>query len=154
MKESHEDLMARLLVTLEPGTACGQWSVLRRTQFEMETPHPAGALYSTVEHLLLCDKALHIETPVSKTSLESMFTPVKRSYGYGSGIGERFNHKFVEHGGGIAGFLTQISRYPEAKVTVIVLSNFETANPAKISRDLAATHFGEKPANPAVDQRK
>src|SRR4030095_4096781 len=69
--------------------------------FEMDTPHAAGALYSTVEDLLVWDQALYAEKLASKKSLESMFTPVKGTYGYGWFIGERLNHKFVEHGGGI-----------------------------------------------------
>ncbi len=112
--------------------------------FEMDTPHAAGGLYSTVEDLLLWDQALYTEKLVSRKSLDSMFTPVKGIYGYGWFIGERASHKYVEHGGGIAGFLTYLARYPEEKLTVIVLSNFERANPEEISRELATRWFGDK----------
>jgi hypothetical protein len=36
-----------------------------------------------VEDLLLWDQALYTEKLVSKKSLDSMFTPVKGTYGYG-----------------------------------------------------------------------
>jgi CubicO group peptidase (beta-lactamase class C family) len=107
----------------------------------MDTPQAAGALYSTVEDLLLWDQALYTEKLVSRKSLETMFRLGQGNYGYGWFIGQRLGHKYVEHGGGIAGFATYISRYPEDKVTAIVLSNFETANPGKISRDPAAMLF-------------
>jgi hypothetical protein len=47
----------------------------------------------------------------------------------------------VEHGGGIAGFVTSIARYPADKVVIIVLCNFDTAEAGKVSRELAAILF-------------
>ena len=108
-----------------------------------DTPHAAGALYSTVEDLLLWDQALYTEKLASKKSLDAMFSSGKGNYGYGWFIGERFHHQYMEHGGGIAGFATSLARYSEQKVLVVVLSNLETANSAKISRDLAGMFFGE-----------
>jgi len=57
----------------------------------------------------------------------------------------------VEHGGGIAGFRTQIFRYLEEKLTVIVLSNVEMANPCRISRNVAEMFFGRGRLNESVD---
>lgn len=70
-----------------------------------------------------------------------MFTARKGNYGYGWFIHDHANRKCVEHGGGIAGFVTSIARYPEDRVVVIVLCNFDTAQPEKISRELAAMLF-------------
>ena len=153
MKNSGYDHPSIVLKNRASGYGWRDGKLVNCVHFEMDTPHAAGALYSTVEDLLLWDQALYTEKLISKKNLESMFTPVKGNYGYGWFLGERFNHKFVEHGGGIAGFLTQISRYPDEKVTVIVLSNFETANPRKISRDLAGMLFSAN-AGPSTDTGK
>jgi CubicO group peptidase (beta-lactamase class C family) len=66
--------------------------------------------------------------------MELMFTPHVRmadgnfSYGYGWTIGEMNNHQEIGHGGGIEGFATLFVRYPEDKLTIVVLSNRDTAN--------------------------
>ncbi|NIM89986.1 MAG: serine hydrolase [Candidatus Aminicenantes bacterium] len=111
---------------------------------DMSIPHGAGALYSTVEDLYLWDRALYTEKLVSKSSLDKIFSPFKDNYGYGWGISELFGHKRISHGGGINGFTTNISRYPDDDVCIIVLSNFDYSSTVRISRDLAAIVFGEK----------
>jgi CubicO group peptidase (beta-lactamase class C family) len=92
--------------------------------FEMDIPHAAGALYSTVEDLLLWDQALYTEKLLPAARLEAMFTAGKGDYGCGWFIREHANRRCVEHDGGIAGFVTSIARYPEDKVVIIVLCNF------------------------------
>jgi CubicO group peptidase (beta-lactamase class C family) len=114
--------------------------------FEMDTPHAAGALYSTVEDLLRWDQALYTDKLVSTESLRALFTPVKGGYGYGWYINQRHHRRVVEHGGGIAGFVTSLSRYPEDKATFIVLSNIEFANPTAISRALEEMYFASASA--------
>ncbi|MBI4663750.1 MAG: beta-lactamase family protein [Verrucomicrobia bacterium] len=111
--------------------------------FEMDTPHAAGALYSTVEDLLVWNQALDRNRFVSKKSLEAMFTPEKGGYGYGWVIRQRFGRKCAEHGGGISGFSTFIERYPLDKVVVIVLSNYQFAVSGQIAHHLAGVVFGE-----------
>lgn len=112
----------------------------------MEIPHGAGALYSTVEDLFLWNEALFSDKLLSAKSREQMMTPVKNGYGYGLGINQQLNRKMVSHGGGINGFSTFLLRFPEEKLTVVVLRNADFGNPppAKVSLDLAAVVFGEK----------
>ena len=55
---------------------------------------------------LLWDQALYTEKLVSRKSLDEMFTPFKNGYGYGWGIGKRFDRQVIAHGGGIYGFAT------------------------------------------------
>ncbi len=49
----------------------------------------------------------------------------------------------MEHGGGINGFNTIISRYPDDKVLVVVLSNLNSNAIEKIGTGLAGLLFGE-----------
>jgi hypothetical protein len=52
-------------------------------------------------------------------------------------------HKKIEHGGGIEGFNTDLSYYPDDKLTVVVLSNVNGAAPGEIATKLAALARGE-----------
>ncbi len=119
---------------------------------DMSIPHAAGALYSTVEDLYLWDRALYTEKLVKKSTLDRMFTPfveaefgaIKAHYAYGWSRLSLFNREVIAHGGGINGFRTNIARYVDDDVCIVVLSNIETAPVEKISMDLAAIVFGEE----------
>ncbi|MBM3852353.1 MAG: DUF3471 domain-containing protein, partial [Verrucomicrobia bacterium] len=87
--------------------------------------------------------ALAARQLLSAASYEKMFQPFKGNYAYGWTVATRFKRKHIGHGGGINGFSTMISRYPEENVCVIVLSNLESANAGRISRDLEAILFRE-----------
>jgi hypothetical protein len=54
-------------------------------------------------------------------------------------------HKIIEHGGGIEGFNTNLSYYPDDKLTVVVLRNVNAPGPtpAEIGHKLAGAAFGE-----------
>lgn len=110
----------------------------------MSLPYAAGSLYSTVDDLLIWDQALYAHKSLTAASLDRMFTPNKNNYGYGWFIDTEFNRKHEGHGGGINGFNTVISRYPDDKVTVIVLANMNTGAVGPIAKGLAAMVFGEK----------
>ena len=84
------------------------------------------------------------DTLVSQKSLAEIFTPFKGGYGYGWSIGQRFDRQAIAHGGGIYGFATQVDRFPADRVTVIVLSNVETAPAGRMANDLAAIVFGAR----------
>jgi len=110
---------------------------------EMSVPHAAGALYSTVEDLYLWDRALYNESLVSQSSLNMMFMPDKGGYGYGWFISKMLDRKVTEHNGGINGFATNIARFVDDDVVIIVLSNIEDANPMEITLDLSVVVFEE-----------
>ena len=116
---------------------------------DMTTPFAAGGLYSTVEDLYRWDQALYTEQLVSQDLLDLMFTPHEKmpvtdfSYGYGWYIGEMNDHKVVGHGGVIEGFATEIRRYIDDKVTIIVISNRDSTGVVNIT-DLIAQAVFEK----------
>ncbi len=109
---------------------------------DMSVPFAAGGLYSTVEDLYLWDQALYTEKLISKKSIEMMFTPYKNQYGYGWYIDERFKRLCISHGGRIEGYMNSIERFPEEKLTIIVMSNRDTVSAGRVSRNLAAIAFG------------
>jgi CubicO group peptidase (beta-lactamase class C family) len=110
----------------------------------MDNVHASGGLYSTIGDMYLWDRALYTEKLVKQKSLNQMFTPVGKNYGYGWGIVTLFNRKMVGHNGDMEGFQTNITRFIDDDVCIIVLSNFGHAPIGKISVDLAAIVFGEK----------
>lgn len=118
--------------------------LVNASYIDMSVPFAAGGLYSTVGDLYLWDQALYGERLLKKASLDAMFTVVRNEYGYGYGVNKLFNRAHATHGGGIEGFATSIHRFPDDRVTVIVLSNNESARSGPIARDLAAIAFGEK----------
>lgn len=116
-------------------------------------PFSAGGLYSAVEDLYLWDQALYSEQLVSKESLDTMFNafvsapspyPSQVGYGYGWFVGEGLNRRVIGHGGKINGFKSYIQRFPDDKVTIIVLSNQETSDVFAIATTIAALVFGEE----------
>ena len=122
----------------------GRDGIVNAHYFDASTAMGAGCLYSTVEDLYLWDRTLYTDKLVNKGALERIFTPFKQGYGYGWGIDSMFTHKRIGHDGGGGGFYSDISRYVDDDVCIIVLSNFGHAPIDKIKKDLAAIVFNEK----------
>ncbi len=116
----------------------------------MSNAHASGALYSTIEDLYKWDKALYTEKLITKESLETMFTPFKDNYALGWGIVNVFNHKMITHSGEIDGFTSNISRFSDDDVCIIILSNFEQIPISRINKDLIVIIFGEEYEIPKV----
>jgi CubicO group peptidase (beta-lactamase class C family) len=101
--------------------------------------HAAFGLYSSVEDLFRWEQSLYTEQLVPQELLDMMFTahlPIRfgghiaedgMNYGYGwfMDIGEEHNRRVFHHTGWSSGFLSAIWRYPDDKVTIIVLTNEE-----------------------------
>jgi CubicO group peptidase (beta-lactamase class C family) len=98
----------------------------------------AGGLYSTVEDLYKWDQALYTEQLLPKAALDAMFTPHQGDYGYGWTINQGMWGTVISHNGNVPGFRSSISRYPDSKATVIILSNLESASLDQIMADLTA----------------
>jgi len=142
MKQTGYDNPVRLIKNRAAGYARTNDGFINAAPISMSTAYSAGALYSTVEDLLLWDQALYTEKLVSRKSLDEAFTPFKSNYGYGWTIGKRYDRQVIAHGGGIFGFSAYIARYPADRVTVVVLSNVEGAPSGEIANNLSAIIFG------------
>jgi CubicO group peptidase (beta-lactamase class C family) len=89
-----------------------------------------GAVYSTTGDLFKWDQALYTEKLVSKSTLNTAFTPVRLNngktynYGFGWSLGKTITgEKRVSHGGGWVGFITYICRDIESNNSIILLTN-------------------------------
>jgi hypothetical protein len=71
-----------------------------------------------------------------------MTTPFKNNYAFGLTVTTVGGHKKISHGGGIEGFNTDLTYFPDDKLTVVVLANLN--GPAgDIAGKLAAVAHGE-----------
>ncbi|MEO6358282.1 MAG: serine hydrolase domain-containing protein [Ferruginibacter sp.] len=104
----------------------------------------AGAIYSTTADLYLWHKALENYTILTKQQQEKAFTPVKEHYGYGWFIDSTEGKRRVGHGGGIHGFVTNISRVPADDICIVLLSNASDGTLNDITKSLFAILYNKE----------
>ncbi len=126
----------------------------RAPDWEMTWAGGAGALYSTVGDLFKWNEAVFSGKVLEEASLQAAFTPVKLNngkeapykFGYGWMIGDLRGWKTISHGGGLPGFITFLTRFPEQNITITVLTNAappDKLNPQQTANDLAGIFFWE-----------
>ncbi len=98
----------------------------------------AGGMYSTVDDLLRWDQALYDPRRLRLTDLTPMFTDYGHGFGYGYVVGSEGGHRVWWHNGHTDGFGAMLARYPDDRLTIIVLSNDDDAHVEGLSQDLAA----------------
>lgn len=118
--------------------------LLNAAYIDQSQPFSAGALYSTTGDLLRLDQALNDGKFLSQKSIDAMFTPVVGIYGYGWFLNKQLTRPAISHPGGLPGFSAMITRFPESKVLIVLLSNLDNSRIIRANNDLAAIVFGEK----------
>ena len=149
MKDSGYDSNSEIIVHRASGYTPGKEGVENAGYIDMTIPLSAGALYSTTEDLLRWEQGLFGGKVLSPASLQKMTTPFLNDYACGVAVHVEKGHKLIDHGGGIEGFNTQLSYYPDEKLTIIALSNLNGPAPGAIATNLAATIHGEKVVLPS-----
>jgi CubicO group peptidase (beta-lactamase class C family) len=105
-----------------------------------------GGLISTVLDLGNWDAALYSNRILSSASLEQMWSPQKlnndeeSNYGFGWAMGKLRGHRTVGHGGGRPGTATQITRFLDDRLTVIVLMN-GPGDPQRLAIQIAGQYI-------------
>jgi CubicO group peptidase (beta-lactamase class C family) len=117
----------------------------------------AGELYSTVGDLFRWNEAIYHGSVLRPESQKKAFTPLRDhpdapkkletpdgNYAYGWVVAEVRGLKSIWHNGGLNGFTSELRRFPDQNVTVVVLSN--SASPiggfsAASVAELAARQF-------------
>jgi CubicO group peptidase (beta-lactamase class C family) len=129
----------------------------RAVDWEMSRAGGAGSLYSTVGDLFLWNEAVFGGRVLSEASLKAAFTPVvvgssppspDEGYGFGWNVGRLRGVPEIQHGGGLSGFLSQLSRYPSERLSVVVLANaappLPGLEPGGLARDVAQIYLSDK----------
>jgi hypothetical protein len=70
----------------------------------------------------------------------------KTHYGLGVALGTYRGLKTIAHGGGDAGYRSQVTWFPEQELGVAVISNLGSFNPDKLSKSVAEVYIGDKMA--------
>jgi CubicO group peptidase (beta-lactamase class C family) len=93
----------------------------------------SGSIYSTVGDMYLYDQALYTEKLISQALLDEMFTSgvlnngKETGYGFGFDVTTHAGYNYVGHQGNWLGFDAYYLRFPEEKLSVVVLLNLDYA---------------------------
>jgi len=117
-----------------------------------------GGIYSSIDDLAKWDGALREHTLLSEAEMQPALTAVQPtggpaklphgsdvSYGFGWFLAPHKGHKRMSHDGETIGFRTTIQRFPEDKLTVIVLANRADLDPEQLALRVADLYLGTKP---------
>jgi len=107
-----------------------------------------GGIYSSVSDLFKWEKSLYTEKFVSKSSLEKIFSVSSiiseennEAYGLGWYISSRYGKKCIWHSGNSRGFTNLITRFPDEKLSIIILTNRNEADLDSIEKQLEELVF-------------
>jgi CubicO group peptidase (beta-lactamase class C family) len=124
-----------------------QNGMVRRAPTNVHTwPFAAGSLCSTAGDLVTWLRAVHGGKVLSSKSYAELITPAKLNDGtvlrYGMGLAVYKDSRglnTIGHGGGISGFTSEASWYPDAQAAVVVLMNCNCSiDPGAVGGELAA----------------
>ncbi len=111
----------------------------------------AGAIVSTIGDLVKWNASLDTEKLLNASSRAQMWTVGKLNdgkesqYGFGWRIGQVDGHKNIGHSGSTSGFSASLQRFPDDKLTVIVLCNSDEPNIATtLAKTIAGFYFEDK----------
>lgn len=128
-----------------PHRATGYWVKDGRMQNATEyiALRPSGAFLSSVLDLAKWDAALYTDKILKTLTRDQMWVPVKLNngnthpYGFGWEVETLAGHKLVKHGGSLPGFRAAFLRFIDDKISVVVLTNGDGANPMRIAEGVA-----------------
>jgi len=117
-----------------------------------------GGIYSSIDDLERWDRALREHTLLGESDIQPALTPVQItsgpakfqngkpvSYGFGWFLDPYKGHRRMHHDGETIGFRTTIQRFPDDKLTIIVLANRADVDPEELSLKLADLFFKREP---------
>lgn len=160
MNDTGYDLAGPLIAKRAAGYEKRGTGYANAPYLDMSIPYAAGSLYSTVEDLYRWDQALYTDKLLSEKAKETMFTPYLSHYAYGWSIAniavgqQKDSLLLIEHGGGINGFNTLISRVPTDNRFVVLLNNTGGAPLNAIRKNILNILYNqpvEAPKKPIAD---
>ena len=120
---------ARIIANRAQGYEMQDGELVNARLIAMTQPFAAGAMLSSAGDLVRWQRALIGGDVVSEASYAAMITPhvlndgAATTYGFGLGLGEDQGDTVVQHGGGIFGFNSMLTYYPDTDVSISVISN-------------------------------
>lgn len=120
---------------------------------EFMAVRPSGAFLSTVRDLARWDAALYQDRVLTQASREEMWKATRldggavSGYGFGWQLDTVDGHRRVHHGGSLPGFRAEMARFPDDRLTVIVLTNADGAAPEEIAAGVARIYLSSGSGN-------
>jgi CubicO group peptidase (beta-lactamase class C family) len=114
-----------------------------------------GGIYSSVDDLEKWDEALSEHSLLSAEEFQPAVTPVllageqlpkgpdgqPLAYGFGWLLNPYRGHRAASHRGGSIGFRTDVERFPDDKLTIIILCNRTDIQPRDLAHKVADLYF-------------
>jgi CubicO group peptidase (beta-lactamase class C family) len=120
--------------------------------FRFAPPVPArlgaGGVFTTVEDLVRWDRNFYDAKVGGQVLIRQMTTPGTLSngtpieYGFGLELHAYREFRAVEHGGDFVGYHAYLSRFPDQRLSVIVLCNGSDISPAPLAHGVADVYLG------------
>ena len=82
-----------------------------------------GGIYTSLVDYYRWDQALYTDSLLSRESREQMWTANFGDYGLGWRVDEKDGRRRLHHDGSTSGFRNYVIRYPDERLTVLVLTN-------------------------------
>jgi CubicO group peptidase (beta-lactamase class C family) len=114
-----------------------------------------GGIYTSIDDLTKWDRALRNHTLLSEAEMQPALTPVhvadllptsdghNVSYGFGWFLDPYQGYRRMWHDGETIGFRTTIQRFPDERITIIVLANRTDIDPDKLALKVANLYFSQ-----------
>jgi len=113
------------------------------------TPPQGDAwLYTTVDDLLRFSRQLEGGALVP-SALAAEIATAENGYGAGWFVGRAFERTRMRHNGILPGFVSDFIRFPDERITIVLLSNLDRVRLDRIARDVTAIVLGQ-PYDPPV----
>jgi hypothetical protein len=117
------------------GYSPGETGYQPAAHINMDFPHAAGALVSTVSDLYTWTQAVGSGKVIPASLVDAAWTSARLNdgsstgYGYGWGVSEWRGKRIISHGGGIPGFVTHAMWLPDEQLFIAVLGNRDGGDP-------------------------
>ncbi|MCR2802927.1 serine hydrolase domain-containing protein [Paenibacillus soyae] len=115
---------------------------------DMSSVFTAGGMYSTARDLLLWDQSFYSGTLLGREVMDPILLNEEAGYGLGWFLDRKHERRRVYHGGAYRGYRSELHRYPDDGVTVIVLSNYDFVPVTALAEQLAGIVFGQDASIP------
>jgi len=102
-----------------------------------------GGIYTSVLDYYKWDQALYTEELLSSESLEAMWTGNFGNYGLGWRVDRKDGRKRLHHDGSTSGFRNYVIRYPDERLTVLVLTNRRGPDVMPLAEKVAELYLSE-----------
>jgi len=99
-----------------------------------------GGIYTSVLDWFKWDQALYTDALLQPETLETMWTGNFGDYGLGWRVDEKDGHRRLHHDGSTSGFRNYVIRYPDERLTVLVLTNRRGPDAMPLA-EAVAEHF-------------